>query len=485
MWQNLGFLLPCTAMASSLDVVSGLTGDLICTVALAYGFNITVHELKQRIAQVERIPTSFQRLLIYDRELQDAEVLSDNFKGKQSIALLRVIPDAFNPMLLEELRTGRANLQQLPPELRAVRQVAMSAVAYDPNSLQHVGEYLQCDRQLVMAAFKLARRPGTILPALAHVGRELWADREIVKAAINQDGRALEFASEVLRADRALVLKAVRSHGEALVFASKLLKKDPELVLTALGKHDVVYDIDVRRADVAQISKTVLNAYRGGALLQDAPKAIREDSDIVLTVVQWDGLSLQFASSKLTSDSDIALAAMSQEVSAVSHVADSLKLQPWFATVAISRDWRSFQYFPEKIRGDRKIAVVAVKRHWCSLAFATAAVKEDYQFLPEDLSLDWTFMLAAVEQDSLAIKYASEKLKQERTFVLAAVSGNGFSILHAHEKWQHDPFVVAIATKATLTNSVHTCMRGTCSLVIFVLIIIMCLVLAGAFGVGI
>jgi len=94
-------------------------------------------------------------------------------------------------------------------------------------------------------------------------------------------------------------------------------------------------------------------------------------------------------------------------------------------------------------------------------------------------------MLAAVEQDSLAIKYASEKLQQERTFVLAAVSANGFSIRHAHEKWQRDPFVVTIATKAMLTNSVHTCMRGTCSLVIFVLIIIMCLVLAGAFGVGI
>jgi hypothetical protein len=459
-------------MASGIEVVNGLTGDPIGSVALECGFNITVHELKQRIAQAERTPASFQRLLLYDRELQDADVLSECLMEAHSIAMLRVIPQASNQMLLEELRTGRADLQQLPPELRTVREVALSAVVYDPHALQHVGEHLQCDRLLVMAAFRSARRPGTLLPALAYVGKELRADREIVQAAINQDGRALEFASESLRADRVLVLKAVRSRGEVLVFASKLLKRDPELVLTALDKLDVVYDIDIRHADLAQLSQAVLSAYEGGALLQDAPNALKEDSDVVLTIVQWDGLSLQFASSELRGDSEIALAAMAQEVSAVSHVADSLKLQPWFATVAISRDWRSFQYFPEKIRGDQRMAAIAVKRNWSSLAFATAAVKENYQFLPEDLSLDWTFMLSAVRQDSLAIKYANEKLQLEKSFVVAAMSANCLSILHVHEEWQHDPLVVATATKALLKKSANTCLRGTFSVVIIVLMIV-------------
>merc|ERR1712070_208612 len=52
-------------------------------------------------------------------------------------------------------------------------------------------------------------------------------------AAVQQDGRALEFASEELKKDPTVVLAAVQQDGCALEFASEELKKDPTVVLAA------------------------------------------------------------------------------------------------------------------------------------------------------------------------------------------------------------------------------------------------------------
>ena len=43
----------------------------------------------------------------------------------------------------------------------------------------------------------------------------MWSNRDLVLAAVQQDGRALEYAAEPLKADRDLVLAAVQQDGSA------------------------------------------------------------------------------------------------------------------------------------------------------------------------------------------------------------------------------------------------------------------------------
>ena len=60
--------------------------------------------------------------------------------------------------------------------------------------------------------------------------KELQNDKEVVLAAVQQNGLALEFASDKLKADRKVVLAAVQQNGNALKLASQQLKNDRELV---------------------------------------------------------------------------------------------------------------------------------------------------------------------------------------------------------------------------------------------------------------
>ena len=53
-------------------------------------------------------------------------------------------------------------------------------------------------------------------------------------AAVNQNGLALEFASEELQNDRAIVIAAVQNNCIALQYASEELQNNLEIVVTVL-----------------------------------------------------------------------------------------------------------------------------------------------------------------------------------------------------------------------------------------------------------
>ena len=56
------------------------------------------------------------------------------------------------------------------------------------------------------------------------VCQEVRADREVVIIAVAQDGKALQFASDIFKNDKVVVLAAVSQNGEALQFVSDRLK---------------------------------------------------------------------------------------------------------------------------------------------------------------------------------------------------------------------------------------------------------------------
>eukprot|EP00971_Amphidinium_carterae_P322224 6404623-Amphidinium_carterae.1 len=60
---------------------------------------------------------------------------------------------------------------------------------------------------------------------LRHV-TEVWTDREVVLGAVQEDGKALEFAAEALKGDREVVLAAVQNNGDALEHATEALRAD-------------------------------------------------------------------------------------------------------------------------------------------------------------------------------------------------------------------------------------------------------------------
>jgi histidinol phosphatase-like PHP family hydrolase len=135
---------------------------------------------------------------------------------------------------------------------------------------------------------------------LEHASHPEWKnDREVVLAAVEQNGLALEFASDALKNDPLVVLAAVEQNGRALEFASDALKNNRRIVLAAVE----------------------LNFWA----FQFASDALTNDREVVLAAVKQDGWALAFASDALKNDRDVVLAAVEQNGWTIQFAGDDLK----------------------------------------------------------------------------------------------------------------------------------------------------------------
>merc|ERR1712224_46450 len=74
--------------------------------------------------------------------------------------------------------------------------------------------------------------------ALQFASEEMKKNEQIVLAAVQQNGFALEFASEGMKKNEQIVLAAVQQNGFALQFASEEMKKNKNIVLAAVQQDE-------------------------------------------------------------------------------------------------------------------------------------------------------------------------------------------------------------------------------------------------------
>ena len=144
--------------------------------------------------------------------------------------------------------------------------------------------------------------------------------RKEVLAAVQQDGRALQFASFELKQDREVVLAAVRQNGWAFEFASSELRQDREVVLAA--------------------------AQRSPFALKFASSELQQDREVVLAAMQRHGRALQFASKELRRDREVVRAAMQQSPYAL----DLMHKSAFLTTILTA--WRRQASFSATARRD-------------------------------------------------------------------------------------------------------------------------------------
>ncbi len=99
----------------------------------------------------------------------------------------------------------------------------MTAVQQNGQALQYASNELKNDRGIALIA---VQKDACALADLSSGPRN---DREIVLTAVRQNGQALRYASNELRSDREVVATAVQQNWRAFEYASYALKKDPAL----------------------------------------------------------------------------------------------------------------------------------------------------------------------------------------------------------------------------------------------------------------
>jgi hypothetical protein len=223
-----------------------------------------------------------------------------------------------------------------------------------------------------------------------------WTIPSFVLAAVQQDGRALEFASDERKADRAVVLAAVQQDGRALEFAAPALQAEYGIVLAAVQQD--------------------------GMALKYAAPALQAEYGIVLAAVTQCGLALEFASEELMENHEITSTATAQTFQAFQFVAFEIMLR------AVQHDLAVLAY------SSKEFVMYIVQQNGLALQYAADALKADYDIV-----------LAAVQQDGRALEFASDELKADREIVLAAVAEHRGALEFAAHALQADSEIVDIS----------------------------------------
>ena len=140
---------------------------------------------------------------------------------------------------------------------------------------------------------------GNIVVGIYDFANRKYNDKAFMLTAVQQNGMALQYASEQLKSDRDVVLAAIRKNSWALEFASEQLKGDKDVVLAAVQQD--------------------------GWALEFASEQLKGDKDVVLAAVQQNGLALQYASEQLKGDRAVVLAAIQQDGRALEYASEQLR----------------------------------------------------------------------------------------------------------------------------------------------------------------
>ena len=232
--------------------------------------------------------------------------------------------------------------------------------------------------------------------------------RNKVMAAVQQDGYALEYASDDLKNDKDVVMAAVQQNGFALHYASDALNNDREVVMAAVQEN--------------------------GLSLVHACDALKNDREVVMTAVEQDGEALQFASDALKNDREVVMAAVQQGWWALEYASDDLKSDKEFIMTTVQEVWEALEYASDDLKNDKDVVMAAVQENGLSLEYAS-----------DDLKNDKDVVMAAVQEDWEALQFASDALKNDREVVMAAVQENGLALQFASDALKNDRRVVRAA----------------------------------------
>jgi len=170
--------------------------------------------------------------------------------------------------------------------------------------------------------------------------------------------------------------------------------------------------------------------------LQDAPKALRDDWDTVLTALEHDGRALQWASDKLRDDRDAVRFAVEQCPYALEYASEGMRGDWDIVMAALKQDVHAICFAAESVRSDRELMLQAVTQNGALLEFA-----------PDALRADREVVLAAVMDSGAALQFASEELRGDRDLAMAAVQEHPFALEHVVPELACDPELIELALK--------------------------------------
>jgi hypothetical protein len=265
-------------------------------------------------------------------------------------------------------------LKNASPELKDNYYVVMGAVALNGLALEYSSVAWKGNHTNGVDVVKNAVNQNGM--ALQFATENLKKDENVVKNAVNQNGMALQFAIENLKKEKNVVIEAVKKTGMALQFASDNLREDEDVVIEAVKQN--------------------------GMALQFTTNNLKKKKNVVIEAVKKTGIALQFASDNLREDEDVVILAVIQDINALQFASKIVLTDINGVTKAVTNNGLALQYASDKVRGNVDVVTKAVTNNGLALQYASDEVRENVDVV-----------MNAINNKVMALKYVSENMRNK------------------------------------------------------------------------
>lgn len=190
--------------------------------------------------------------------------------------------------------------------------------------------------------------------------------------------------------------------------------------------------------------------------LEDLPRSLRDDSDLVKDIVAISGEQLVFASKRLRNDPEIVLAAIQDSAAAFSFAAKELQQDRAFVIRALEVNAGVFRWLDANLQDDPELLMVALAKNGLILEFASITLKDDQDMVLRAVSENGSalryassrltgvpeIVLRAAHSFMPALTYASKELLSDRSFALTLLRKERWGLEHFDVSVRNDPTVV-------------------------------------------
>jgi hypothetical protein len=372
--------------------------------------------LKYAIEYLQPLFAIFTKKEITLSTIQSIQNLSDPLYTELSSVILKqhsIIQLLFNyaddiEIMSAFLKKDGSLLEFASPRLKNNQSIVVEAIRQNAKSLRYADLSLQnidFIKQYFSEDWKQnSKFINDILSVnglfLEHVFAVFKDDIKIVTTAVQENGLALEFASERLKNQESVVIEAVyqdfrfsvalhQFSSPSLKFASQRIQNiphsDSNSVLQIVFLQKLKRDLEIA---------TAFMEHRGELLEHSSPQ-FQDDAHLVMIAVKQNGLALQYASSRLQDDLKIVEQAILKNPEALQFASENIKKNKSFIIKALQQNGKILAYLSDQFRNDIDVVKIAIASDPDVIQYASENVRKKLKLKKRVFYIAMIFTLLA------------------------------------------------------------------------------------------
>jgi len=200
-----------------------------------------------------------------------------------------------------------------------------------------------------------------------------------------------------------------------LYLDKKISIDKPEYFLAALESNQLIYT-NIKNKKLLSNKSIIAWGIIQNSNIKDVSVEIKQDREIMIHIINNDGMTLQYADRTLKSDKNIVELAVKNNGLALQFADLTLKSDENIVELAVKNNGLALQYVDQSYKEYEKIIQLSIENNGLALEFAGI------------FQTDEDIVELVVKNNGLALKFAADQIKTNKDIVVLAVNNNGLAL---------------------------------------------------------